>query len=101
MESYGIQAQGREAFGYPARPEAAEVREASLRNKADETAGYLRQAHALMDELSDAIHGPGPRAAGEVSKADPSHPGLRRVVEDSCASTAGLVSRLSTLLNSL
>jgi hypothetical protein len=81
-------------------PAAETIREASLRNKADETNGYLMQAHALMDELEDALHGPQPRGA-EDTKANPGHPGLRTVLGANSERAAVLVGRLSTLLGSL
>ena len=84
-------------------PNATEIRDASLRNKADEANGYLRQAHELMDELHAAIHGPGPREASATGAGTgaASHPGLCIVLEDSSASAANLVRRLQHLISSL
>lgn len=86
--------------GY-AQSQAAEIRDASLRNKADESNGYLRQAHNLLDELEDALQGPRPRNGEEAAKNNPGHPGLRAVLNDNSASSATLVGRLQTLLGSL
>lgn len=84
---------------------SAAIREASLRNKADETAGHLSHAHALLDELNDALHGPAPRSMGvptqEACDGPSKHPGLRQVVCATSEGAATLVSRLQTLLNSL
>lgn len=85
--------------------QAQGLREASLRNKADETAGYLSHAHALLDQLQDVLHGPAPRAAGAnagMACDEPArHPGLRQVLAASSEGAAVIVGRLQTILASL
>ena len=81
---------------------AAAVREASLRNKADETDGYINQAHNLLSALEDALHGASPRAVAQADpKGSPEHPGLRNVLCGTSERAAHLVSRLDSLLGSL
>jgi hypothetical protein len=86
--------------------QAQEIREASLRNKADETQKYLINAHGVLDELEDAMHGPQPREASKsndprVPPPQLGHPGLRFTLTDNCSQAAMLMSRLQTLLGSL
>lgn len=89
------------SYPYAQAQQAQDIRDASLRNKADESNGYLRQAHNLLDELEDALQGPRPRNGEETAKNNPGHPGLRAVLNDNSASSATLVGRLQTLLGSL
>ena len=78
------------------------IREASLRNKADETDKYLQHAHALMDELETALHGPAPRSASNSKdEPQPGHPGLRHVLSANSERAGSLVGRLQTLIGSL
>ena len=83
-------------------PPATEIRDASLRNKADETDNYLLSAHALLNELEDALHGPQPRD-GKMNGGNPipGHPGLRSVLSSNGTLAASLVNRLQTLIGSL
>lgn len=85
-------------------PRAEVVREASMREKAAQAAQYLSEAHAVMDALEDALHGPAPRPAlgnSLASKGDPSVPGLRVTLAETATGTAMLLGRLRTLLESL
>lgn len=95
--------QAQTAYFQPPDPVSAQdIRDASLRNKADETNGYLRHAHNLLDELEDALHGPVPRGEVQASeKPAPGHPGLRSALSDASAGSSGIVGRLSKLLGSL
>lgn len=79
--------------------QAQDIREASLRNKADETAKYVTQAHNLLDELEDALQGPVPRPGQAPGPPQPE--GLRNTLALTCERSAVLVSRLSSLLASL
>jgi hypothetical protein len=84
------------------QPQGAEaIREASLRNKADEANSYLQSAHALMDELEDALHGPETRPETPPIPTDRGHPGLRIVLSSNSERAASLVGRLQTLIGSL
>lgn len=81
---------------------AQDVREASLRTRAEAAAAFIHQAHDVMASLEDAIHGCVPRAAQQGKEPDASQrPGLREVVESLSTESALLVGRLSTLLASL
>ncbi len=78
------------------------IRDASMREKAAQGAQYLYEAHAVMDTLEDALHGPAPRPApAQGMKGDPSIPGLRVTLAETATSAATLVGRLRTLLESL
>lgn len=74
------------------------IREASLRAKADETQKYLLNAHGVLDELENALHGPSPRPEDPPK---PVEPGLRGTLTDSRTAAASLVGRLQTLLGAL
>lgn len=86
-----------------AQTQAPDIREASLRNKADEAAKYLFQAHELIDSLEEALRGPQPRPAsgGSLDQPKMGHPGLRMSLSDISASAAGVCSRLSTIIADL
>ena len=101
---YGIAANAAQSTYNEWRSRGAEViREESLRNKADETDKHLNAAHALLDELESALHGPQPRG-GQTNgnpSGDPNHPGLRAVLSTNSERAAALVGRLQTLINTL
>lgn len=78
--------------------QAHDIREASLRNKAEEAGKYLTHAHELMGQLEEAIHGPKPESGTEGA---PQPNGLRYQLQNNSERAATLVSRLSTLLGSL
>lgn len=89
------------AYLRPDTQTAQGIREASLRNKADETNGYLRQALDMLDALEDALHGPSPRKGEMPNDPNPNHPGLRATIDMASANSAAVVSRMQTLLGSL
>lgn len=99
VQTYDPMMSGGQAVN-PPFAQAQDIREASLRNKADEAAKYLHHAHDLMDQLEDAIHGPAPKS-GEQTNAPGPPPSLRLTLEQSGQRAASLVGRLSTLLASL